>query len=116
MVHMTDEHVDQSPRADGVFAGCANPKRGLIRHVADEEDVGAALMLKFLNQILKGLGVESRLAHKIILLKTRQRSRISATNSKKPICEDPLHIIEMPHHLFDRPFLRRIAEESLLVG
>ena len=52
MVYMTDEHVDQCPRADSISAGGAAPKCGLVAHVVDRKDVCAAQVFEFLNQIL----------------------------------------------------------------
>lgn len=39
MIHMTHEHVDQRPRADGIATGSAAAVNGLLRHVSNGKQI-----------------------------------------------------------------------------
>jgi hypothetical protein len=76
MVNVTNQHVDQRPRADRGSAGSANPAGGRIAHVLDRQDVCAPQVLELLNQILDWVFVEPGFTHEIILLEAGQGSGI----------------------------------------
>ena len=82
MLHMPDEHVDQSPGADGVSAGGANFGEGRGAHILDGECVCAAQKGKFVEQIGKGEFICFGFADVVILLKAGEGSLILSGNSQ----------------------------------
>ena len=68
MIHVTDQHVDQSSSADRRAAGCANSQCGFVAHVVYGEDVCESQIFKLLNQIFQWVIIKARLADVIILL------------------------------------------------
>jgi hypothetical protein len=54
--------------------------------------------------------LEPSTPHKIVLLKTRERRSVAASNSKEPVSHDAFRVHDVSGHLLDGPLAGRLGD------
>ena len=84
-------------------------------HVLNGNHICASQVLKFREEIIKQILIESCRTDIILLLEARQGCRVITGDPQQTIGEHTLHIVDVTNHLFDRPFLRCGPEAGLCI-
>src|SRR5262252_9551904 len=107
---MTSSDKTERPGRHRVLAGHPAPSPSFLIERSKQRNAGGADRSKLLHKVGQRAPRKSSGFHIVVLLKTREWRLIAPGNPQCPVSENSLGIRHMPQYLFDRPFVRRIAE------
>src|SRR5439155_20488946 len=108
--------VGQRPHREGVSAGDAAPAPGFVRKVAEESNRRQPDAPEFLDVVGPRALVCPRAGRGDVLVEARKRSFEPAGEPERPGDEEPFAVVDVVDDLADRPLLRRVGPEALLLG
>src|SRR4051794_19496409 len=97
------QDVRDRPHADLVPARDAAPAPSLPVEPLEKVEAAAPHCPVFLDQAAPVAAVEARGGDVVVLLEPFERRPVGARESQRPVCEDPLRIRKVPHHLAQAP-------------